>query len=137
MDETAFLQEVARRLECDERRAEGIVFSVFQELRARLTPAEAHDVAAQMPRALQRLWGAEERPDRRVERTHRAEFVGRVRRRAALPDDAEAERGVRAVFAALQRLLGSPRGVEGEAWDVFSQLPKDLKVLWIEAGRAG
>ena len=48
---------------------------------------------------------------------------------------AEAERAVSAVFAALQRLLGSPSGQEGEAWDVMSQLPKDLKKLWMEAGR--
>ena len=26
---------------------------------------------------------------------------------------------------------------EGEAWDVYSQLPKDLKRLWIEASRPG
>jgi uncharacterized protein (DUF2267 family) len=50
-----------------------------------------------------------------------------------LPDDAEAERAVRAVFGALQRLLGSRTGREGEAWDVFSQLPKDLKQLWLDA----
>jgi hypothetical protein len=33
----------------------------------------------------------------------------------------------------LQRLLGSTTGMEGEAWDIFSQLPKDLKRLWLEA----
>ncbi len=56
-----------------------------------------------------------------------------MRQRAVLPDDAEAERAVKAVFAALQRLLGSRTGLEGEAWDIFSQLPKDLKQLWVEA----
>jgi uncharacterized protein (DUF2267 family) len=50
-----------------------------------------------------------------------------------LPDDGEARRAVRVVFAVLQRLLGSRHGVEGEAWDVFSQLPKDLKKLWLTA----
>jgi uncharacterized protein (DUF2267 family) len=66
---------------------------------------------------------------------HRAEFIGRVRQRAVLPDDGEAEHAVRAVFRALQRLLGSPSGCEGEAWDVFSQLSKDLKPLWLDAAR--
>ena len=45
----------------------------------------------------------------------------------------EAERAVRVVFAQLQRLLGSPDGLEGEAWDIYSRLPKDLKTLWLEA----
>lgn len=55
---------------------------------------------------------------------------------AGLPDDAEAERAVRAVFGALQHSLGSPTGREGEAWDIFSQLPKDLKTLWLDAAAA-
>jgi hypothetical protein len=37
------------------------------------------------------------------------------------------------VFATLQDLLGSPSGTEGEAWDVMSQLPKDLKKVWLHA----
>ncbi len=45
----------------------------------------------------------------------------------------DAERGVRAVFATLQEALGSPSGIEGEAWDIFSQLPKDLKKMWLSA----
>ncbi|MFN8545839.1 MAG: DUF2267 domain-containing protein [Candidatus Binatia bacterium] len=134
MDEKGFLGEVARRLHCDERRAESLTFAVFQELHARLTPKEVRDVGAQLPTGLKRLWLGDDRPSRRVERTHREEFVGRVRQWAALPDDDEAERGVRAVFGALQHCLGSPTGREGEAWHIFSQLPKDLKQLWLDAG---
>ena len=37
------------------------------------------------------------------------------------------------VFATLQELLGSPTDIEGEAWDVMSQLPRDLKKLWLGA----
>ena len=37
MNERAFLREVAHSLRCDERRAESIVFIVFQELRERIT----------------------------------------------------------------------------------------------------
>ena len=139
MTERHFVQEVAGTLQCDPRRAESVIFAVFQELRHRLTASEAADVASQLPTGLKRLWngerasvGASNRP---VEKIHRAELIGRVRQRAVLPDDDEAERGVRAVFRALQRLLGSPRGREGEAWDVFSQLPKDLKQLWLDAAR--
>jgi hypothetical protein len=42
---------------------------------------------------------------------------------------------VHAVFGTLQRLLGSPSGTEGEAWDVFSVLPGDLKRIWLDSAR--
>ena len=135
MDERSFFREVARSLRCDERRAESIVFIVFQELRARITTKESADVAAQLPGGLKRLWLENESRDRPVQRTHLIDFLGHVRQRAALPDDLEAERGTRAVFGALQLLLGSPTGTEGEAWDIFSQLPKDLKILWLSSAR--
>lgn len=140
MTERHFVQEVAEALRCDPQRAEAAIFAVFQELRHRITAGEAADVASQLPTGLKRLWnegdgGRWERPDRPVEKIHRDEFIGHVRHRAALSDDGEAERSVRAVFHALQRLLGSPTGREGEAWDIFSQLPKDLKQLWLDAAR--
>jgi len=135
MNERRFMHEVAEALRCDERRAESIVFVVFQELRERITPKESAHVAAQLPEGLKKLWLEDETPGRPVHRTHLADFLGRVRQRAALTDDVEAERGTRAVFGALQRQLGSPTGTEGEAWDVFSLLPKDLKHLWLESAR--
>ena len=133
MDDRAFMHHVATRLGCDERRAEGLTVAVFRELRDRLTSKEAWDVAGQLPMGLKRLWRVEDREDRPVEKIHQAEFTGRVRWSAGLPNDAEADRAVRAVFATLKRLLGSPTGKEGEAWDVFSVLPKDLKMLWLSA----
>jgi uncharacterized protein (DUF2267 family) len=133
MDERTFIRDVGKRLACDERRADAVTLAVFRQLHDRLTPKEAADVEAQLPSALKRLWQERDRPERRVEKTHREEFVGLVQQAAALADTAEAERAILAVFATLQRLLGSPTGTEGEAWDVFSQLPKDLKRLWLAA----
>jgi CBS domain-containing protein/uncharacterized protein (DUF2267 family) len=130
----SLIREIAQRLGCEHRQAEGMAFAVLQELRDRLTPKEAADVAAQLPAQVKPLWLEQERPNRRVRRIHREEFIGRVRRRAGLESDAQAEKTVRVVFRALQRLLGSATGKEGEAWDIFSQLPKDLKTLWLEAG---
>jgi CBS domain-containing protein/uncharacterized protein (DUF2267 family) len=130
----SLIREIAQCLGCEHRQAEGMAFAVLQELRDRLTPKEAADVAAQLPAQVKPLWLEQERPNRRVRRIHREEFIGRVRRRAGLESDAQAEKTVRAVFRALQRLLGSATGKEGEAWDIFSQLPKDLKTLWLEAG---
>jgi uncharacterized protein (DUF2267 family) len=137
MDDLAFIRDVAARLGCDAVRAEAVTFAVFQELRDRLTGKEADDVAAQLPSTLKTLWEEGDTADRPVARTHVPDFLRAVQKRVALPDG-EAERAVRVVFGTLQRLLGSRHGTEGEAWDVFSQLPKDLKRLWLEAapGRA-
>ncbi len=135
MDDKTFMREVATRLGCDERRAGGLTFAVFQELRDRLTPREAADVAAQLSKPLKSLWTSLDRPDRQVRRTEEAEFVGDVRRIAGLPDDIEAARAVKAVFGVLQKALGSPTGKEGESWDIYSQLPKGLKDLWLASAQ--
>jgi|SRR5271166_2226603 len=134
MNESTFIKEVAHNLQCDERRAEDLIFAVFQELRNRLTPYEAAAAAAQMPSGLKRLWQSLDHSDRRIEKTHQAQFIEHVRTRTMLPNDWEARQVILAVFRELQRLLGSPTGREGEAWDIYSQLPKDLKNLWVEAG---
>jgi uncharacterized protein (DUF2267 family) len=126
------MNEVAGILHCDEARADKVTYAVFQELRVRLTPDEAADVAAQLPRELKRMWQEGENADRRVQRMHAKEFVARVQGRAELADDREATRAIKAVFRTLQHLLGSRTGKEGEAWDVYSQLPKDLKQVWLE-----
>jgi uncharacterized protein (DUF2267 family) len=132
METREFVREVARRVGADERRAEGLVFTVFHTLQDRLPSKEARDVEAQLPTGLKRLWRAEDRRGP-IEKLHVTDFLGRVRHWASLPSDAEALRAVRAVFAALQHALGSPTGQEGEAWHVMSVLPKDLKRLWLEA----
>jgi len=136
MDENRFLRDVAERLGCDRERAEAVTFAVFRELHDRLTPKERGDVAAQLPTGLLHLWTEGPPGDRAPTRIRAEEFVGRIRRFAVLPDDREAERAVRAVFSELQRLLGSATGLEGEAWDVFSVLPKELKKLWLSAHEA-
>jgi uncharacterized protein (DUF2267 family) len=132
VDAQRFLHTIATALACDAGRAEALTFTVFQELRDRLTSKEAADVAAQLPTVLKALWSEGEVAGRSPNKVHAAEFIGRVRRRAALADDAEAERAVRAVFRTLRTLLGGASGFQGEAWDVFSQLPKDMKPLWLD-----
>jgi uncharacterized protein (DUF2267 family) len=136
MDEKSFVREVADRVDCDERRAETLIFSVFQELRDRLTPKEAADVAAQLPASLKMLWMSFDRPNRQVRRVHEPRFLDEVAQMAGLENERDAERAVIAVFTVLQEALGSPTGTEGEAWHVLSQLPTDLKRLWLNAGGA-
>ena len=136
MNEKRFIALVAQRAETDLETAGATTYAVFQELRERITPKEAFHVASQLSAELQVLWLENEHIDRAVRKTHETEFVARVQYFASLPDFDTAERGVKVVFATLQEALGSPSGTEGEAWDVFSQLPKDLKKLWLSAHEA-
>jgi uncharacterized protein (DUF2267 family) len=136
MDDVTFFTEVAERLSCDTGTARTITAAVFHTLRDRLTPDEAADVATLLSAPLRQLWQQDERRGRTVERIHAPEFLSRVRQLAGLENEARTAEAVEAVFHQLQRALGSPYGSEGEAWDVFSQLPKDLKMLWLAAGRA-
>ena len=135
MKDKAFVSDVALRLGCDERRAETLIFAVFQELRDRLTAKEAADVSAQLPASLKMLWSSFDYPGRVVRRVHEYQFLEEVRRMAALEDTGEAEAAVVSVFSVLQEALGGPNGLRGEAGHVFSQLPADLKELWLSAAR--
>ncbi len=137
MEASRFYESVAAELACDRERAEALTLVVFQELRDRLTAEESRDLAAQLPLPLQRVWREGEIPERTPQKMHAHEFIERVRKRGVLPDDAEANRAVRAVFRTLRVLLGSPGGLTGEAWDVFSVLPKDMKLLWLDVGPQG
>ncbi len=130
----SFFAQVSEAMGCTRHRARELTRAVFRELHDRLTWGEGNDVAAQLPQTLKKLWNEFDRPRTLPIKLHRRAFVAHVRKHAAVETDEEAERAVRAVFHALQLLLGSARGLEGEAWDVFSQLPKDLKKLWIAAG---
>ena len=106
MNERSFVRQVADRLDCDERRAETLIFSVFQELRDRLTPEEAADVVAQLPSSLKMLWMSFDRPNRKVRRIHEGQFLREVARMAGLDDELESEEAVTAVFAVLQEAPG-------------------------------
>jgi uncharacterized protein (DUF2267 family) len=101
--------------------------AVFHALRDRITPDEADQLCAQLPTALKELWEQGDTADRKPVRMHRQEFYQRVSEEAKVPRR-EARRVSQAVFAILKKQL-SP----GEAEDVLSQLPKDLKDLWAES----
>ena len=134
MQDEEFIHSVARQLSISKEQASRIAAAVLRELRDRLTPKEVADAAAQMPQELRRMWMADETQDRKVRRLHKSEFVREVSERAEI-QEAEASHAVKVVFRGLQNVFHSPTGHEGEAWDIYSQLPKDLKQIWIEASR--
>jgi uncharacterized protein (DUF2267 family) len=108
--------------------ARNVTAAVFHALRDRLTPDEADQAAAQLPRPLKLLWWCREVEGRRPVKMRRREFYARVRREAGLASEREARVATTAVFSALKTQL-SP----GEADDILGQLPKDLKAVWEDA----
>ncbi len=133
VDEAAFFREVGERLEVDKEGAQVVTSAVLSVLRSRLTGKQAAHLDAQLPARLKRF-----RPlgcaEPKAIRFRKREFVRRVGILASLSGE-EAQRATRTVFKVLQEALQSPTGHEGEAWDVFSQLPKDLKKIWSDASR--
>lgn len=109
----------------DAQRMTGVV---FQALRDRLTPEEADQAAAQLPRPLKLVWWRGDVAGRRPLKMHHKAFYARVRRDAGLASEREARQATRVVFGALKGQL-SP----GEADDILAQLPKDLKEVWEDA----
>lgn len=132
MDENKILREVETRAEMTRLQAFKVVIAVLQELHDRLTPREADDLAAQLPADFKARWHAFDIPGRDVQRTHKKDFVRHIGEVAEI-DELRASRALMATFKALQTHLKSPTGQEGEAWSVFSQLPKDLKRTWLAA----
>src|SRR5581483_4025314 len=108
--------------------AKRVSAAVMHTLRDRLTPPEAAQAAAQLPRALQSVWRHGEARGRRPVKMHRKEFFDRVRGEAGLDSPYEAHDLTCAVFHALKVTL-----TPGECEDIVAQLPTDLKNVWKES----
>jgi uncharacterized protein (DUF2267 family) len=102
--------------------------AVLCVLAQRLTGGEAQDLVAALPKGLRtHLEGCVRYPLEQAEPFDRAEFLRRVANHLQVTEP-QAEAIARAVFAAVQRRLPSV-----EVHDVASQLPRDLKDLWMVA----
>ena len=99
--------------------------AVFHTLRDRLTPEEAEQAVAQLPRELKRVWAEGDEPGQKPAKLDRREFYDRVKREAGLASVREARLLTIGVFTALKAQL-SP----GEGDDIWAQLPRDLKEVW-------
>lgn len=100
--------------------------SVLTLLERRLTSEEASDLEAQLPFKVRELLAGSGRAKSGapVEKLHKEDFVSAIAQDLECSDE-EAESIIRNVFAAVRSRIS-----EGEANDVESQLPKDLKPLW-------
>lgn len=120
----AFIRHLSETGGVDPELAECAAISVLSALERRILPKEAKDLEAQLPRRLVEFLPP---PDKRPPRPHRfgrEEFLRTVGEDLRKSPE-EVEPLVRSVFRAFQELIS-----EGEAEDVASNLPPDLRALW-------
>ena len=115
----------------DEAAALSALRAVLHQLRDRLTPEEAIDLAAQLPLIVRGIYFEAWRPVRTPQKLHtREEFIGGVAHKLR-PHPIAAEAAVRDVFALLAHHCDP-----GEIADVVDQLPTEIKELWPETARS-
>jgi uncharacterized protein (DUF2267 family) len=114
----------------DEATAYSTLRAVLHQLRDRLTPEEAVDLAAQLPLIVRGMYFEGWRPSRTPEKVRtRREFVDGVATKLR-PHPVEAEQAVRDVLSLLAHHCDP-----GEITNVIAQLPGELKELWPETAR--
>lgn len=104
--------------------------AVLHTLRDRLPPNEAVQLAAQLPMLIRGVyfdgWHPANKP---LKYRHKQEFLERVRKEAPGITKDELELAVTAVFHRLSREMPG-----GEVEQVRSQLPAELRELWVQPG---
>jgi uncharacterized protein (DUF2267 family) len=115
----------------NESAALSVVRAVLHQLRDRLTPEEAVDLAAQLPLVVRGIYFEGWRPGRTPEKVRsKQEFLEGVRAKLR-PHTIAPEPAVRDVLALLTHHCDP-----GEIADVIAQLPAELKELWPATARA-
>ncbi len=129
------LQEWLKAL-CDsggysnEAEALAVLRAVLHQLRDRLTPQEAVDLAAQLPLIVRGVYYEGWRPSKTPEQLRsQDEFLEGVSAKL-VPHPIGAEPATRDVFSLLAQAIDS-----GEIADVINQLPASIKELWPEGMR--
>lgn len=117
----------------DRKEAERATSAVLGTLCGRLTHDEAMDLEAQLPRGIESMCEGnvlKEMMSRVMgpSRLDREAFLDKISEHAHLATVKDAERVTTAVFKTLKEQI-----TEGEAQDVADQLPKRLKIMWLES----
>lgn len=121
-----WLDDVLDALRTDDRElAYAALRAVLHTLRDRLPPAEAVDLAAQLPMLLRGMYFEGWMPDRGATRLRNRDAFLRHVAREMKRSDVSPEEAVRAVFQLL-----TARVAHGEIADVIGTLPETLESLW-------
>ncbi len=119
MNARDFVHHVRDACGVDDATAERTTRSVLAALSDRLTPDEAHKLAAQLPEPLK---GIVQRPkSQRVQKMDREIFVSRICNDLGI-DVREAVKRIRGVYAILEAAVSA-----GETRHVMAQLPEGLR----------
>lgn len=114
----------------NEGTALSVLRAVLHQLRDRLTPDEAVDLAAQLPLLVRGVYFEGWRPGRTPEKVRsKQEFLDGVKAKLR-PHSVPTEPAVRDVLALLTHHCDP-----GEIGDVVAQMPAELKELWPETAR--
>jgi uncharacterized protein (DUF2267 family) len=114
----------------DEATAYSVLRAVLHQLRDRLTPEEATDLAAQLPLIIRGAYFEGWQPRHTPEKVRtKEEFLDGIATKLR-PHSIDAEAAARDVFALLSHHCD-----QGEIADVIAQLPHELKALWPETAQ--
>lgn len=114
----------------DEATAYSVLRAVLHQLRDRLTPEEAVDLAAQLPLVVRGVYFEGWKPGQTPEKVHSKEQFLREVTKKLRPHAIPPEPAVRDVFALLAHHCDP-----GEIGDVIAQFPAELKELWPQSAR--
>ncbi len=124
MTNDEFLRAVQERLGfTDKAEVETAVRSVLAATADRLTPEEANDLAGQLPHEVADFI-RRRRPA--VQKMDYDTYINRIQRDLDLMEPTQAERVVRGVLGVVRDAVG-----EGEWEDVVSQMPADMKEMFV------
>ncbi|SCL32931.1 Uncharacterized conserved protein, DUF2267 family [Micromonospora rhizosphaerae] len=126
MDNSEFIDSVARRLQTSAEQATAITRATLTTLAERIEGGEARDLSALLPDELRAYAFA---PSEKAERFGRETFIQQVSGRAEV-DGSLAEAGMRAVFDTLREAIPP-----GDYDDVVTHLPAEFWELTDSAGR--
>lgn len=122
-----WLDEISQELgRGDRQQAYRVLRAVLLPLRDRLTVEEATDLGAQLPMLVRGFYYEQWNPAKVPTRERKLqEFLGRIAENIQEAVDGSPESVARAVFRVLDRHI-----TDGEAKDVKSNLPEDIRPLW-------
>lgn len=110
----------------DRHRAYAAMRGVLHALRDRLTVGEAVDMGAQLPMLVRGIYYEGWRPaGKPLKYRHREQFFQEVAKALVYADEADLEKGIRAVFRVLSEQVTS-----GEIQQARNQLPEGVRELW-------
>ena len=134
MNKGAFIHRVQALTGITDRNAaERATSVVLETLCGRITHDEAQDLEAQLPEGIDTMCRGSVLKDmvskvKGPDRLDREAFIEKIAHRAKLQNVQAAEQVTSAVFKIVKEQI-----TEGEAQDVADQLPKRLKIMWLES----